>query len=223
MKNRIKKLLVGDKIDYHKIKLGIAKGLTFKLNPSHSSQIIWGLNELEIHPYFNKYARKTDNILDIGAAFGYYSLIYRKLNNKGRILTFEPGIGRFHQEIKANFEKSNYSMENVELIGKMVGVEENDDFVKIDDYFGAGEKNKILFKVDVDGGELDVLKSGVETFSKNECYFIIETHSPKLEKECIQFMHSINYQTKIIKNAWYRKFVPENRPLELNRWFVAYK
>lgn len=223
MKDFLKKMLISNKVDFYSIKFGIAKGLKFELNPSHSSQIIWGLNELEIHSYFKKYALKTDFILDIGAAFGYYSLIYRKINRQGKIFAFEPGVGRFHKQIVSNFNKSGYSMENIELIGKMVGCSNDNDFVKIDDYFSNKKNQKILFKIDVDGGELDVLKSGFNSFKNNECYFIIETHSPQLEKDCIEFMKENGYQTKIIKNAWYRKFVPENRPLELNRWFIAYK
>ena len=223
MKQKIKKALFGNKEDFHKVKFGIAKNLYFKLNPLYHSQIFWGINELEIHSYFKNFAKESNYILDIGAAFGYYSLIFRKLNPKGKVYLFEPGIGRFHHVIKENFSKSGFSMDNVELVGKMVGTEEKENFVQIDEYFKDFSDKKILFKIDVDGGELDVLKSGLNTFNTNSCKFIIETHSPQLEVDCIALLESKGFKTKVIKNAWYRAIFPENRPLELNRWFIAYR
>ena len=81
----------------------------------------------------------------------------------------------------------------------------------------------MMFKIDVDGGELDVLQGMSKTLSDHSNKIIIETHTPDLEKSCITFLEARGYQTRIIKNAWWRIILKEERPIDHNRWLVAYK
>lgn len=48
-----------------------------------------------------------------------------------------------------------------------------------------------------------------ETLAAKSCELIIETHSKALESGCIQFLEGLGYQTRIIKNVWYRMIIPE--------------
>ena len=153
MKNWIKKKMVGEGLGFHKVKFGIGKGLKYYLDPKNKTQLFLGLYEIETHKYFKKYAKIADTMLDIGAAYGYYSLMYRKFNDSGRIFSFDPGVGKFDAVFRSNFKENSFGFENVKLSGKLVGNNDSDEFIKIDDVF-KGEKDKnILFKIDVDGGE----------------------------------------------------------------------
>lgn len=223
MKNRLKKILVGEGLKFHTVKFGIAKGLKYFLDPQNKTQLFLGLYEIEIHKYFKRFAKIADTMLDIGAAYGYYSLIYRKFNPKGQIYSFDPGVGKFDKVYRDNFNENFGNFENVKLSGKLVGSNDSDEFTKIDDVFEGQSGKKILFKIDVDGGELDVLESGLETFKNNDCYFVVETHSFKLEADCVALLRKEGFTVKIIKNGWYRAFIKDIRPIELNRWFIAYK
>lgn len=222
MKNRIKKWLIGDQIADLKIKCGLAKGLTMKLNPSVELKRVYGFYELEIAAQFRKMAKGARYFFDIGAAAGYYSLIFRKLNKDGQIIMFEPGVSKFRSLQAHNFESSGFTLDNVERSDKMVGTAQSDDMVSIDAYIALNSE-PVFFKIDVDGGELDVLKSAERTLRGNDCRLIVETHSYNLEDECVNYLRSLGYTVKIIKNGWYRFLIKDLRELEMNRWFAAWK
>jgi hypothetical protein len=76
-------------------------------------------------------------------------------------------------------------------------------------------------KIDVEGGELDVLQSAPQLFEKNAADFLIETHSLELEERIIGLFTDSGYTTEIIRPAWWRRLLPEQRPLIHNRWLIA--
>jgi len=223
MRNWLKKKLVGEGLKFHTVRFGIAKGLKYFLDPTNKTQLFLGLYEIEIHKYFKKYAQNANIMFDIGAAYGYYSLIYRKFNKKGQIYSFDPGVGKFDEIYRKNFNENFGTFEKVNLSGKLVGDNPSLEYIKIDEVLKNETGKKVLFKIDVEGGELDVLNSGLESFKKNECYFVVETHSYKLEKDCISLLKKEGFEVKVIKNGWFRIFIKDIRPIELNRWFIAYK
>ena len=45
----------------------------------------------------------------------------------------------------------------------------------------------------------------------------------RLEQECLRILRDAGYRTIVVPNAWWRHFVPELRPLELNHWLVAFR
>ena len=54
-------------------------------------------------------------------------------------------------------------------------------------------------------------------------HWIVEIHSKALETECLETFKSHGYETKVINDAWWRIFIPEQRPAEHNNWMVAYR
>jgi hypothetical protein len=52
---------------------------------------------------------------------------------------------------------------------------------------------------------------------------LIETHSTELERACVSQLERFGFNTKIVRNAWWRYIVPEQRPIAHNRWLVAWK
>jgi hypothetical protein len=67
------------------------------------------------------------------------------------------------------------------------------------------------------------LKGVENTLKQRSCKLIVETHSRDLEENCIKYLSGLGYSSKVIPNAWWRAIVPELRPIEHNRWFLAEK
>lgn len=219
MKQLIKKILFGD-TPIQTIKAGIGKGLKMHIDVSSKTQRIIGLDELEIQKPFEKYSKLSSYFFDIGASDGYYSLLYRKFNSEGMIYLFEAQT-RFKIEQEEHFRLNGFKID-YQHYDKFVSNLDNDKNISIDTLFQ--KKNETLFfKIDVDGGELDVLNGMKNTAIQNNCYFIIETHTKQLEIDCLNFLQALGYKTKIIDQGWYRVFIKENRPIEHNRWFLAHK
>ena len=206
IKKLLKRLIWGHppKLVYG-IKFGIGEKLLMCIDPYSSSQRIFGFYEKEIAAYFAEFARKCDYFFDIGAADGYYSLIYRKYNKHGKIFVCEC-TPEFYELQKRNFKLNNMALDNI--------IFQTNKFI-------WDEIANNTIKIDVDGGEPNVLKSGINQLKNNQCYLIIETHSLKLEKDCINFLKGLQYESKIIKNCFWRIILPEFRQIKHNRWFIA--
>jgi len=108
----------------------------------------------------------------------------------------------------------------VEIVPKLVGERDDAEWCSLD-RVAADLPRPLMLKIDVDGGEMGVLRGGAQLIRSGECVFVIETHTPELERDCDQFLRDAGYTTRIIDNAWYRKFIPENRAIPHNRWLVA--
>ena len=221
MKKLIKKLFVGSGEELREIKFGVAKGIKMQIDADSKAQRILGLDEKEIQSDFKKYAVKADYFFDIGASDGYYSLIYKKLNTPGKIFAFEVKED-LTLEMEKNFSINHFDFKDVSLIKKFVSNFEDEKHTSIDTVFTSKGKN-LFFKIDVDGGEMEVLNGLKNTIANNNCFFIIETHTKKLEEDCLAFIQNCAYSTTIIDNAFWRTIIPEDRPIEHNRWFSAHK
>ena len=103
----------------------------------------------------------------------------------------------------------------------------------IDQYLGSQENQIPLdllevprdkrgfIKLDADFAELNILHSGERLLVEAKPYLLIETHSAELEHDCVCYLEKLGYQTKIVPNAWWRMIIPEQRPLDHNRWLWA--
>jgi hypothetical protein len=80
-------------------------------------------------------------------------------------------------------------------------------------------------KIDVEGGELQVLKGMRNTLisclhSRSLC-LIVEVHSPELELNCTKYLAELGYVVDLIPNARWRLIWPEFRPIGHDRWIIA--
>lgn len=223
MKKLIKKLLFGNSPQYFTIRFGIGKGIKMKIDPSHKSQRIIGLDEFEIHTPFKLFARNSSAFVDIGSSDGYYGLIYKKYNPSGSIVSCE-AQSHFEAEQRKNYEINKLDLkDNFYFHSSFIGSVNSNKTISIDSLVKKYSLKDIFLKIDIDGGELEALKGAAETLKNNSCMLIVETHSQQLEKDCIALLENIGYQCKIIPNAALRKLIPERRIIEHNRWLTATK
>jgi hypothetical protein len=215
----IKHLFLGKGLQDRKIIFGRAKGIHLYIDPAFNFQRITGAYEYEVQNLFVDFARKTDCFLDLGAGDGYYSLLYKKYNPAKEVYLFDADEGL------EQLQKKHFALNNIpggfHLYFKTLA--DGNAGQEISGISPAIGNNKTLIKIDVEGAELLALKALSGLLKENECWLIIETHSAQLEKDCIDFLTKYNYNTRVIKNAWWRSILPERRPLEHNRWLAAWK
>ncbi|MGZ5033700.1 MAG: FkbM family methyltransferase [Usitatibacter sp.] len=215
MKQFIKSLLFPGGAKPRHVLFGAGRGLTVVVDPKFQSQRLLGLAELEISEEFVEFARRCRTFCDVGASDGWYCLVVRKYNPAANIIAFEPQAN-LAEVAREHFRLNAFTDEGIRWEQAFCG----SSGIALDDAL-SNAAEPIFLKIDIEGAELDALKSGIETISRKECLLLVETHREDLEVDCKQWLESLGYRVRIIPQASYRRFVSERRPLAHNRWFVA--
>ena len=216
--NFIKRLLLGKGLSERKILFGRARGIKMYINPDYKFQRLIGADEHEIQSLFVNYSKRCTMFFDVGASDGYYSLLFRKYNTSGPLFVFDGNPG-FKEIQSKHFALNN--TKGYRQFFKFVSNTNDEQQISLDSF--DIRNDKVLIKADVEGRELNVLRGAVQLLRNNKCFLLVETHSVQLERDCVDFLLQLGYHTKIIKNAWWRFFLPERRPLAHNRWLAAWK
>ncbi len=222
MKQAIKKLFFKDgDIDYL-FSRGILKGLRFTTNPMHKIQRILGLDEREIELITRNFTSRAKSAIDVGANDGWYTLFFASIPTVKHVIACEPE-DQYTNAFLHNLEiNPTVEQGKIKVIRAFVGTNQAGNYVTIDE-LTENLPEPVLLKIDVDGGEVDVLESAQKTLVSKKTFLIIETHSPQLEKDCATHLQNLGFKVTIVKNAWYRSFIKDLRPLEQNRWLYAEK
>jgi hypothetical protein len=182
-------------------------------------QIYLGLWERETHKYIKCRRRNVHWFIDVGAGSGELCLVFKKAGTK-TVVAAEPAsseVALLHQ----NFLVNGLDPSELLTITKCIGTHR--DCIRLDE-IKVDRREPGFIKIDVDGSELDVLKSGARllSFAAN-LTILVETHSKDLEDNCKLYLECCGFQTNVIPNAWWRLVIPEQRPVPHNRWIWAKK
>jgi hypothetical protein len=215
MKTLVKRLVLGSGKKARHVLAGIGRGIQIVADPAHDSQRLIGLAEAELNGAFRRMAPASATFIDVGASNGWYCLLVRKLNPRIFVIACEPQdyLGK---EFAENAELNGLRGDGMQFVRRLVGERE----MTIDE-LAAGRSDPILIKVDVEGAEGSVLRSGAQTLATKRCGLIIETHSTEAEEDCVSQLQALGYKCELINPAWYRRFIPEQRPITHNRWLIA--
>jgi len=205
-----------------RIRFGLLSGLTMQLDLAHDSQRWLGLHERELAGWVRRLARGINTAVDVGANDGAYTLYFLARTSAHKIYSFEPSPDCV-RELEENLALNNLAANRrLELAAQKVGAG-----VALDETTLDSIVPKIvppcLIKVDIDGGEHDLLSGAAGLLRLPGIRWIIEVHSKALEQDCLHALKGIGYHVEIVHNAWWRHFIPELRPGELNHWLVAYR
>jgi hypothetical protein len=227
LKEKVKPLLFSSATVARTVRFGPAKGVSLYLCRLDGLQLEFGLYETELHPIFSRTAADAGVIFDVGASAGYTTLLLGNVSANAQILSFEPDVSALAlMERNLKLNPSIFARVRVVPLAVGRGTPAAGDAPKgqagLDDLVGGGEiPAPDLIKVDVDGGELEVLSGAAQTLQAYRPWVVLETHSRELEDACVAFLELSHYSVRIVKNARWRLFWPEQRPIDHNRWLVA--
>lgn len=154
---------------------------------------------------------------DIGAHFGYFSLMADGLG--GKVFAFEPRPGNrsfFERHMRINTAKNvtlyPYAIGDKEgtvhfntNTGSATGhVSETGDLtvemISMDQWVSDGKLPKPDFiKIDVEGGELEVLKGCYKTISTYKPKLLVATHSEILHKNVLSVLDQHGYSYEVLE------------------------
>lgn len=200
---------------------GAFRGLTMQMDLRDQTQLFLGLHEREVYNNLRGLAKNIRSAVDVGAAEGEYTLFFLLRANAEVVLAVEPDA-ELRTALQRNLDSNAHHRGIVQLSEYFVADVDENGRRKLDT-IAASLAGPCLVKVDVDGGEADVLRGAQAMLSRLDVRWLIETHSQELEQECLRILSSAGHETRVIPNAWWRFLVPENRPVDHNRWLVAWK
>ena len=154
-------------------------------------------------------------VFDIGSQYGDYAIACNKLYGSKPVIAFEP-LQRNYRIAKRNIKLSkagdsvflsdcaisdceilgmsnNSMLTNLDLYGKWF----KPDFILLDNLVKGLERNYIIkidiIKIDVEGFEMHVLESAINTIKKYKPKIIIETHNYRLFDLVFNFLGELGY------------------------------
>jgi hypothetical protein len=120
-----------------------------------------------------------DIIFDIGARYGFYSVLISEIQPNVQIHAFEPSESKFRY-LRRN--RDNQVDEAVwDLIQKSVSILNSEFSVTLDQYCRQKEITPALIKIDIEGAEAIILREASEVIEGRETTFLIELHPKKVK------------------------------------------
>lgn len=227
LKRKVKPLLFSSATVARTVRFGPARGICLELCRREGLQLEFGLYEAELHSIFSRVASEAGVIFDVGASSGYTTLLLGNVSTNAQIVSFEPDPAALVL-LERNLNLNPSISARVRVVPLAVGrsaLAVGDSpraQAGLDDLVSGGDiPPPNLIKVDVEGGELEVLTGAAQTLQTYRPSVVLETHSRGLEEACVAFLESSHYAVRIIKNARWRLLWPEHRPIDHNRWLVA--
>ena len=171
------------------------------------SNFFWGTYEPEQTRAFQKVIRPGDVVFDIGAHYGYYTLLSSALAGpKGRVFAFEPSPGNV-PHLKKHVEMNRCG--NVEIME--LALSDQEGTARFDNQAGSGTghlsaSGRIevqtttldaisvrlsppnVLKIDCEGAEVEVLNGGEKTIRSAKPAIFLSTHGEALKQACFSLL-----------------------------------
>ena len=202
-----------------RLPIGIGRGIRLDIDFSVQTKMFLGLYEIELNKHLRRLCQPSFNCFDVGAQFGYDALLLAKLTG-GRVASFECDVEMF-DELVRNIQSNLELGARIDVVKGFVAAEPHEPTgsIALDDIaFGGRSFIPDFIKMDIEGGEFDALVGARRILAERRPNLLIETHSRKVEIDCLEYVRSFGYRTTIVEA---RKLFPDYRPVEHNRWFVA--
>lgn len=203
------------------VQTGPGKGLVLDVNPRWEHPFLEGDYELEVQNLIERFCRVGVIFYDIGANFGYYSLLATRFG--ARAIAFEPdaanaenvliharlnGLGdRIWLEPTAVFSHTGQLLlrpagkerphGNAWVLTSDSSMTESVSVrcTTVDDYATSNPTPSVM-KIDVEGAESEVLKGGQRTFQTVRPLLICEVHDAVNERFILPWLRERGYVTK---------------------------
>ena len=204
---------------------GLARGLWLNVDPRYEYDYVEGPYEPILQQVLAEQLHEGATFYDVGAHIGFFSLIAARLvGESGAVFAFEAdpeNARRIKQHISKNapaqievspvavwsqsgnirFQRgSEFSSHNTGSIvtGRDAGATIEVEAVTLDE-FAENHRAPTLIKVDVEGGEIHVLRGAVRLFSNTRPALFCEVHNQKasglVESYLAQWRYSLRWLT----------------------------
>ena len=183
--------------------------------------------EIQIIKFLIKNFKDDDIFYDIGANYGFYTLLAQEFITKGEIHAFEPNPKIFkllRENSRLDIYKNTFLNEmalsdkagETEFFDREISghsgsssLVKHQHFLKykvikvrtttLDDYI-SNHKPPTIMKIDVEGGESLVLKGGLELLKKYSPMIIMEFFPDDLHREAVNILFNSGYRAFKIDN-----------------------
>ena len=199
------------------------------LLPDEIAPVIMNKMEIQCSTLLGRLQLTSQIVLDVGGCYGYYALLLSRLVGEGgRVYSFEPDwhtFGRLTRNLAINNSKnvdaaplavSNlpfglakwYSSDDEPWNSKLADdqAKESQGLAVVPvtslDYFAATLEiiDKIrLIKIDVEGGELNVLQGATQLLVRSKPLILCELHGTEIAEQVFAFLSEQGYQREMIE------------------------
>ena len=228
-------LVPRDGLVTRRVRTGSLAGLVVDMYP-HALDMAIGRYEPLVSAAIRQSLSEGDVAFDVGANAGYFTLLMgRCVGKRGRIVAFEPdpwvrnslcrNVARNRATIEApievaamaigqNSERGSFVPGSRSTWGRLgsrsdalpIDVMTLDDAVK---RYGVPR----LIKIDVEGGEYDVLEGGRKSLSTLASTIVIEAHSTELERRCIELLDRCGFACdRLVEPGRKQSYIVATRP-----------
>jgi len=209
----VKSMILSDEKRPMTIRIGLFRGIKVIGIPRDNVQLQLGLWEHETYSYIRRAAAAARWVIDIGAGNGELSIFFKLRTAAGPIIAIEPwNIDHLQENIDLN------GVSGITALGQFLGLGPDRTML---DALPVPRREQGFIKLDADFSELGILQSGERLLVESKPLLLVETHSAALERDCSAYLARLGYCVEIIPNAWWRTIVPEQRPIDHNRWLWA--
>jgi Methyltransferase FkbM domain len=195
-----------------------------RLNFKFQARLFLGFRGHETNEAIRQAAQRANWIVDVGAGSGELCVLSANLNKVRRIIAIEPDQAML-KSLQANIDHNEILYNDIlsgriEIVEKFIGTQNGDEYVTLDQ-LNIDRSLHGFIKIDVDGSECDILRSGQQLLSYFNVDILVGTHSSELERNCVHFLEDVGYTCRIVKKTWWRSLIPEQRPCQRSRWLFA--
>ena len=202
-----------------RVPLGLGRGLRLEADPDAPLQAYLGTAEVELAGHIRRLARPGYRCFDLGGYNAYYALVLARQTG-APVASFESdprAIEQMERNLRLNPTLSAHiTVWRVHVAherDRRTGADTLDRLVAEDGLFVPQ-----FIKIDVEWAELAVLEGARRLLEEHSPHLVIETHTPELERGCIEFLRGAGYAPVVVAQ---RRWLKEARPAAHNRWLVA--
>ena len=197
------------------LRAGPLSGLRLEFNPKVHGAVITATYETVVESFISQHLRRGDIAFDIGANVGYFGLVMAaRVGPMGHVFCFEPFppvLERLQSNICRNERRVHGAVTTVPMAlgseqGRLAfeqgitltrGRLSANGTIEVEvgtvDHEVARRGVPALVKVDVEGGELEVLQGGADLLGRRATAFIVEAHTPELAERCTALLQGNGY------------------------------
>jgi FkbM family methyltransferase len=205
-----------------KVRAGRLRGATLDIDPRVQADVVLGVYERRLSRHALGVLREGDTAFDVGSHLGYFALLMATaVGPSGSVVCFEPNDS-LHAALEGNVERNrDLIAAKVSVARTAVGaVSGSTTFFKDDHstrgrlWSEGGSRVEVttldeaaeafgtprFVKVDVEGGEMDVLSGGPRLLAARTTGFGIEIHSPALAEGCTALLRDAGYDCHSVRD-----------------------